>query len=337
MLLRRVSDHASHSYYNTARDHVDIGRSSTNQRFDCRDYFGQYALYYWVRSVNRISTVLCALNVLARMVAGGFSAKSAQLYDQATAATDPQGDDTELSRSIFENIESAVTVSIHDAIAVSTLFEAAVLVFVAFSFLLFFPAVIVMFRRVELKMDTLLREMSLRSDHGYVFLPFEFSPRAADGSDTQTEMQIADARQYLLDIQSSAAAQRKRFLFCLIRWLASLIVLASHAVFVSAVAFNAHRNPDTRNCGLCDMSCQSVNWLIAVWYNFTPEMFPLVVSLCTTLPLIFSLWLMTTPEDRALLMHPSKFRTEEITLNPFENPREAQLRAERIRMGINLL
>jgi len=41
MLLCRVSDHASHSYYNTAHDHVDNGRSSTNKRFDCRDYFGQ--------------------------------------------------------------------------------------------------------------------------------------------------------------------------------------------------------------------------------------------------------------------------------------------------------
>ena len=114
-------------------------------------------------------------------------------------------------------------------------------------------------------------------------------------------------------------------------------VLASHAVFVSSVAFNAHRNLDTRNCGICDMSCQSVKWLIVLWYNFTPELYPLVVSLCTTLPLIFSLWLMTTPEDRALLMHPSRFRAEGINLNPFETPREAQLRAERIRMGINLL
>ena len=30
-LLRRVSDHASHSYYNTARDHADPLRSSTVQ------------------------------------------------------------------------------------------------------------------------------------------------------------------------------------------------------------------------------------------------------------------------------------------------------------------
>ena len=43
-LLRRVSDHASHSYYNTARDLVDPYRSSTVKRFDWRDCIGQYAI-----------------------------------------------------------------------------------------------------------------------------------------------------------------------------------------------------------------------------------------------------------------------------------------------------
>ena len=47
-LLRRVSDHASHSYYNVARD---LNRTQTIVKtFDCRDCIGEYALYYWVRS-----------------------------------------------------------------------------------------------------------------------------------------------------------------------------------------------------------------------------------------------------------------------------------------------
>ena len=45
MLMRRVSDHASHSYYNEARDHVSTGHSTGNKRFDWRDCVGQYALY----------------------------------------------------------------------------------------------------------------------------------------------------------------------------------------------------------------------------------------------------------------------------------------------------
>ncbi len=43
-LLRRVSDHASHSYYNTARDDVGVSRSSTVKRFDWRDCVGEYAI-----------------------------------------------------------------------------------------------------------------------------------------------------------------------------------------------------------------------------------------------------------------------------------------------------
>ncbi len=74
MMLRRVSDHASHPYHNAARDLVDPYRSSTVKRLNFRDCIGQYALYYWARSVNVIVVVLCVLNVLTRMVAGVFSA-----------------------------------------------------------------------------------------------------------------------------------------------------------------------------------------------------------------------------------------------------------------------
>ena len=40
LLLRRVSDHASHSYYNIARDQA-TGRMSHDGKFDWRDCIGQ--------------------------------------------------------------------------------------------------------------------------------------------------------------------------------------------------------------------------------------------------------------------------------------------------------
>jgi hypothetical protein len=54
------------------------------------------------------------------------------------------------------------------------------------------------------------------------------------------------------------------------------------------------------------------------------------------LPLMFALWLMTTPEDRALLVNPSRFRTDAVALQPVETESETRLRAELIRMGIVL-
>jgi hypothetical protein len=53
-----------------------------------------------------------------------------------------------------------------------------------------------MLGRIGRKMDALIKEMNLRSDHGTAFLPVEFSPQTADGSETQTEMPIMEVRQY---------------------------------------------------------------------------------------------------------------------------------------------
>ena len=85
---------------------------------------------------------------------------------------------------------------------------------------------------------------------------------------------------------------------------------------------------------------------MSIWHDsfFVPEGFPLLLSLSSTLPLVFSLWLMTTPEDRALLLHPHRFRSERISLQPVQterdgsvSERQGSLYQERLRLGINLL
>ena len=80
----------------------------------------------------------------------------------------------------------------------------------ASAFLLFFPACIVMFRRVERRLDAIIQEMNLRSDLGTVFLPYEFSPAAADGARSQVEMQVVEARAFLGRLKCAAAAQVRR-------------------------------------------------------------------------------------------------------------------------------
>jgi hypothetical protein len=337
-LLRRVSDHASHSYYNAARD-LNRRTGTTGKKFDLRDCIGEYALHYWVRSMHVIAMVACSLYLVARWVAAGIRAEIAGIYNQAAASTDVNGRDTDTSRSyINTTLQNAFDKQIKTASATNVI-EAATFVFVASGFVLFFPAIIVMFRRVERKMERLILEMDHRSDVGNAFLPVEFLPRAADGSVTQTEMPIVEVRQYLRDIEASAALQRRRFVLCLALVTAALIALTSRAVFVASFLFNLKVNPD---CGDCE-SCQEVGYLALQWYNavFMPEGFPLLVSLSSTLPLVFSLWLMTTPEDRALLLHPGRFRTEGIALQqsllqPVQTKREENLYAERLRLGINL-
>ncbi len=332
LLLQRVSDHASHSYYNVARDQ-EAGRMSHDGRFDWRDCVGQYALYYLVRNLHKVAVLLCVLDIVVQFIQSAFRAQTADVFEQAAAATDRDGRETSASRDVFNSFRNSLA-NANISIAVSQILEAAVLVLEAFAFLLFFPACIVMFRRVERRLDSIAQEMSLRSDHGNAFLPFEFSPPAADGSQTQVELPIVEARQFLQTIKSSATAQRRRFLFCLLFVLVTLVALASHAVFVTYFSLDAVMI-DNELCPVCG-SCQPVGWLITFWYLSTPELLPLVLSLCSTLPLVFALWLMTTPEDRALLLHPDRFRTDAIALQPTATEGEMRLRAERERMGINL-
>ncbi len=332
-LLRRVSDHASHSYYNVARD---LNRTETSgKKFDWRDCIGEYALYYWVRSMHVIAMVACSLHLVARCVAAGFRAEWAGLFRQVAAATDVNGADTDTSKVLLNTTIVDADDRAIKAVATASVIEAATLVFVASGFVLFFPTIIVMFGRVERKMQGLIMEMDNRTDVGNAFLPVEFLPPEADGSVTQEEMPIVEVRRYLRDIEAAAALQRRRFALCMFLVTAALVAQAIRALFVAFIGFNSKLNPA---CGDCE-SCQQVGRFMLNWYIyiFLPDDFPFLVSLSSTLPLVFSLWLMTTPEDRALLLHPHRFCSERISLQPVQTEREGSQYAERLRLGIDLI
>ena len=146
-------------------------------------------------------------------------------------------------------------------------------------------------------------------------------------------MQVVEARAFLSQMKSAAAAQRTRFWLCLALVLVALIVHSLLAVFIAAYSVGWTKNPDCGDCG----SCQNAQHLQYTWYLHSPELAPLVVSACSTLPLMFSLWLMTTKEDRALLLKPGRFRTDTILLQPVAGETTARLKTERVRMGIELL
>ena len=73
------------------------------------------------------------------------------------------------------------------------------------------------------------------------------------------------------------------------------------------------------------------------WYIGTPEFLPLVTSMTSTLPLMLSLWLMTTKEDRELMINPSRFRADLVSHQPDGSESlDVRLKAERMRMGVEL-
>jgi hypothetical protein len=283
-----------------------------------------------------IAVALCALIVMARVTLAAFAAQKAALFDQDAAAYDAQGNDlrSDSAKEDFKNQNSAASEKVEKTIAASKVLEAAVFLFMAGGFLLFSPACIIMFRRVERRLDAIIQEMSLRSDLGTVFLPFEFSPPAADGSQSQVEMQIVEARAFLGRLAAVASAQRWRFVLCMLLVLASLLLPAVDSFFNAVIAL-APQNQN-KACGICE-SCQRTEFLMQTWYYYRPELFTLVLSTCSTLPLIVSLWLMMTKEDRELMLHPRRFRADSIDLRPVKSEMESRLKSECVRMGVELL
>jgi hypothetical protein len=326
MLLRRVSDHASHSYYNRARDYDDDG----SKRFDCRDCVGQYRLYYSVRTVHVLAMLLCALNIVSRIVVAAFRAEAARRFDEAAAACDAEGKDTERSLDLERQSLLILETGFRSEVA-SQVAEAVIFLLEAGSFMLFCPTCIIMFYRVKRRMDAILLEMSHRSDIGNVFLPFEFLTAESNGCSTQVEMQIVEARAFLGRIRTKAASRQRQFSLCTVLVTMALLAQACSSVLHAIVLFV----PRNFSCGPCD-ACQSAEYYVGIWYNMTPEIFRLVPSLCSTLPQLFSLWLMTTKDDRAMMLNPSRFRTAEIELQPLQDETLVNLKRSRIRMGIDL-
>ena len=134
-------------------------------------------------------------------------------------------------------------------------------------------------------------------------------------------------------MKSAAAVQRMRFFLCLLLVIAALVVMAVHNTFVALFSFSA---PANSACGRCG-SCQDLDYLMYTWYQYTPHVSFLVFAMSSTLPLMFSLWLMMTKEDRALMLNPGRFRTDSCEQHAHEVDNSARLKAERVRMGLELL
>jgi hypothetical protein len=175
--------------------------------------------------------------------------------------------------------------------------------------------------------------MDLRPDNGIVFLPREFSSQSETGAvGDQIEMPAGQARQVLGALEAAADAQKKRYLLCFAVML--LALLTQSTVYLLHSIIHSQSVKDNPNCKACE-SCQSVEYLYVAIFDSIPEFTILVDSVGLTLPLLFCLWLMTTKGDRALLMHPHKFISNETPVQQDAAQDEQWLQGQRLRMGID--
>ncbi len=122
-----------------------------------------------------------------------------------------------------------------------------------------------------------------------------------------------------------ATALRRRFVAACGVVLITFIFRAAYDFLKAYDSFNTLENPD---CDICD-PCQTDAFLIRTWLGYTPEFHAIVVTLSSPLPLVLSLWLMMTKEERAQLLS-TQSRT---------NPDELERRSAEVRqlMAIDLL
>ena len=291
MLLGRLSNHASHSYNPKARR-----MTYTKGLCDC---IGEYALEDLHRAISKAVVACSVAGMLAMVVAAAYFVKVAEVLNEAAAATDVQGNDTNSSISIvadsstFENIADT-------ADSVQAVLEAIVLVVMSAAYTVFIPVCVAMFGRAERRLIRILGQIEDKLDHTIVILPAEYTTQAADGAAAGAEirMRCDKGKELLRSTLAEATGQRRRFVAaCAI----VLIAFFARASFDLLFAYSLFNDPYNPACGICD-PCQTDAYLTRKWLAYTPEFQSIVVALSSPLPLVISLWLMMTKEDRMQLV-----------------------------------
>ena len=220
-----------------------------------------------------VGSVVC---LVADVVAGAYAVQQAGLSDQAAAACDAAGNDTNSSLAL-SNAVNILNANSNTAASVQSSSEALTLLLVSVAFVVVVSWTSALFRMME---------------------------RAAVGallanSDGRTmRVSEANAARIVEDTMQAAAAQRRRLTAaCLI----VLITFPARAAFDLLQAYAFFNDPLNSACRQCD-PCQSTPFLINIWLNYTPEFQPIVVAVSSPLPLTLSIWLLTKSVARVRLI-----------------------------------
>jgi len=318
MLLRRLSHHASRSYFNSQDQDMD-------DKVDVLDCIGEYALEKLHRVIDAVVVVCIVVGMLAMDVAAAYIVQEAGSYDQAAAACDAQGNSTDRSTALLADAHYSTTTA-RTAASVQAVLEAVVLTIMSTAYMVFLPVCIATFGRAERRLIGHLSEIEHKADNVPVFLPAEFSRgQGSAAGGRRVRMRCDKALELMRMTLEVATALRRRFVAACGVVLITFIFRAAYDFLKAYDSFNTLENPD---CDICD-PCQTDAFLIRTWLGYTPEFHAIVVTLSSPLPLVLSLWLMMTKEERAQLLS-TQSRT---------NPDELERRSAEVRqlMAIDLL
>jgi len=230
-----------------------------------------------VHRVFAFAVAACSITgMVAYAAAGVYSAQTVAMYHQAATECDSLGNDTNSSRAINQQLFS-IFVKVNTSQSVQNFTEAIALLLITFTYMLVVPSSVAIFRHAE--------RLAAR------VIAF-----AADRTGRHAADALGDIAMMIGVTKQAAAEQRRRLVLACVVVLVTFPARAAFDLMQAYGSFDAPYNADCEHCG----PCQSDQWLVWTWLNYTPEFQPIVVAISSPLPLIVSLWLITAAHARAL-------------------------------------
>ena len=273
MLLGRLAANATHSSQGDVSGMSSVRRRWMNGR----------ALPIVYRFMVAAVVAGSAVCMVASDVTAAYTMQQAQLQDQAAAACDAQGNDTNSSLALaFAATTAGDTTDTAQAVQASV--EALTLLLVTVAFVVIVCWSVAIFRLAE-----------------------RASAHALLSAHDANNMRASEANAAIIvagTMQAAADNRRRLTAACVI----VLVTFPARAAFDLLFAYAGFNSPINPACATCD-PCQSTGYLISTWLDYTPEFQPIVVAVSSPLPLTLSLWLLTKAHARARLIAANVQRT----------------------------
>jgi len=262
-----------------------LGRLATNNTLssqaDVTDMSGVRRRWLSDRALPNVYRVMAGavvvgsvVSMVAAIVAGADDVQSALLADQAAAACNAGSNACNATNSPRA---WATRTEARTAASVQAGSEALTLLLVSVAFLVIVSWSVALFRMLE---RVAARALLSNSDG--------WNMKASE----------ANAARIVADTMQAAAEQRWRLTSSCVIVLVTFPVRAAYDLLHAYATFNDAFNPA---CGECD-SCQLTPILVNSWLHYTPEFRSIAVALSSPLPLVLSLWLLTSVHARVRLI-----------------------------------
>jgi hypothetical protein len=270
-----------------------------------------YALAKLLGAVRVFLYLCCAISTVASFVTAAYSAIMSNIYRDAAASSDDREHASNHSNNAFDLKVFETESKKASANSVYYVLQAVISVTLCASFLFFFPAALLVFRRAGLRLSRIIEEIGSRTDAGNILLPFEFSPKDDEGNHgAQIEMNCGKAREFLDLTRKAAFLQMARFNMAGIVMSSFYLFLSYYNILYATSAFNSQYDPSCDQCG----SCQSTQFLIKNTFIYSMENTIGCVSLRWLLFFVLIRFLMVTKRQSDRLQQSTGVEVNDISL-----------------------